>query len=67
MSEPCRPALGQFILCYVSDEGRCLTPQGEGKSFDYAAELLREYRQNVPHKNWKMYKLVEVDPDERIC
>lgn len=51
-----------YILCYCSEN--TISPQGDGKSFEYASSLLTEYQEKVPDQNWKMFKLVEVDMKE---
>lgn len=50
---------GHYILCNVSDDGTRIAPQGHGKCFTYANELLKEYRAHG-EKGWQLFKLKKV-------
>lgn len=53
-----RPAQGPFILCYVNES--TISPEGDGKSYGYAKDLLNFYRAQG-RRGFRMFKLVPVD------
>jgi hypothetical protein len=46
-----KPENGKYIWCYV--DGDSISPEGNGKSLDYAKSIKHNQR-----KNWKLFRLV---------
>lgn len=50
---------GDFIVCLVGEDGE-LIPQGDGKSREYADEIMDQWKKYAPRRKVKLFQLVEV-------